>query len=80
VKGGTCQEFAQDGCWHVEVITADGCPTYVGVNANEYSGTTIINSLLDNQGYGIPPHTARIFELDADQPNVSANDVQVDCN
>jgi hypothetical protein len=27
----------------------------VAVHANEYSGGTIINELLDNQGYGIPP-------------------------
>jgi hypothetical protein len=79
VSGRSCQDFAQYGCWHVEVITASGCQSYVAVNANEYSGGSIINSLLDNQGYGIPPETPRIFELDADQPGVTANDVSIEC-
>src|SRR5581483_4179744 len=79
-NGASCQDFAQSGCWHVEVITRDGCPTYVAVNANEYSGATIVNALLDNQGYGIPPRTPRIFELDADQAGITAGDVTVDCS
>jgi hypothetical protein len=78
-SGRSCQDFAQSGCWHVAVITRDGCPSYVAVSANEYSGGAIINSLLDNQGYGIPPQTPRVFELDADQDGVTANDVTVEC-
>jgi hypothetical protein len=50
------------------------------VNANEYQGGTITNSLLDNQGYGIPSQTPRVFELDADQSNVTAGEVHIDCN
>jgi hypothetical protein len=80
VNGRSCQDFAEHGCWHVEVITRDGCASYVAVNANEYSGGTIIDSLLDNQGYGIPPKTPRVFELDADQDAVTASNVTVDCN
>ena len=81
VNGGSCQDFAQDGCWHVEVITRDGCPSYVAVNANEYSTSgTIINSLLDNQGYGIPPKTKRLFELDADSNGDKAGNVSIDCS
>ena len=80
VDGGSCQDFAQNGCWHVEVITRDGCPNYVGVNANEYQGQTIVNQLLDNQGYGIPAKTPRLFELDAeDAGSTTANDVHIDC-
>lgn len=75
-----CQDYAQDGCWHVEVITRDGCPSYVAVNANEYQGGAIINALLDNQGYGVPPQTPRVFELDADPGNVTINDVTIECN
>lgn len=75
----SCEAYAEQGCWHVEVITRNGCPGYVAVNANEYSGETIINSLLDNQGFGIPPKTPRVFELDADQGNVTIRDVQIDC-
>lgn len=81
VNGGSCQSFAQYGCWHVEVITDQGCPSYIAVNANEYSGQTIIGSLLANQGYGIPARTPRIFELDADQGgNVTASNVTIDCS
>lgn len=80
VSGGNCAAYSSKGCWHVDVITRDGCPSYVAVNANEYAGGSIINSLLDNQGFGIPAKTARLFELDADQSNVTARDVVIDCN
>lgn len=79
VNGESCKDYAQNGCWHVEVITRNGCPSYVAVNANEYAGGAIINSLLDNQGYGIPPKTPRVFELDADQSGVTAGNVSIDC-
>jgi hypothetical protein len=80
VTGQSCQDYATNGCWHVAVITRDGCPSYVAVNANEYQNRAIVNSLLDNQGYGIPPQTERVFELDADANGVTANDVQIDCS
>jgi hypothetical protein len=80
VNGRSCEEFAQYGCWHVEVITAYGCSSYVAVHANEYSGSAIINELLDNQGSGIPPKTPRLFELDADEGANKAGDVQIDCS
>jgi hypothetical protein len=80
VEGRRCRSYAQHGCWHVAVITADGCPNYVAVQANEYSGSAIINELLDNQGYGIPPLTERIFELDASQAGATtAGNVSVEC-
>lgn len=80
VHGSSCQDYATDGCWHVAVITRDGCSSYVAVNANEYSsGGQIVNALLDNQGYGIPAKTVRIFELDADPDGDTANNVTVDC-
>jgi hypothetical protein len=78
--GLNCQDFAQSGCWHVAVVTRNGCPSYVAVNANEYQGKAIVGQLLDNQGYGIPPKTVRIFELDADTSGVSAGDVSIDCS
>jgi len=79
VNSGSCQDFVQDGCWHVAVITRDGCSSYVGVNANEYQGGSIVGQLLDNQGYGIPAKTPRVFELDADSGGVKAGDVSIDC-
>jgi hypothetical protein len=79
IHGRNCQDFATNGCWHVAVITQDGCSSYVAVRANEYQGGSIINSLLDNQGFGIPPRTERVFELDADADGVTANDVTIDC-
>jgi hypothetical protein len=79
-SGLTCQDYALHGCWHVEVITQYGCETYVAVQANEYREGTIINSLLDNQGFGIPPQTPRIFELDADEAGVTANDLSIECS
>jgi hypothetical protein len=77
--GLSCQDYAQSGCWHVAVITRQGCSRYVAVNANEYQGSAIIGQLLDNQGYGIPPKTVRVFELDADTNGVTARDVSIDC-
>ena len=77
--GGSCQDYVTNGCWHVAVITRYGCSSYVAVNANEYRGNTIVNQLLDNQGYGIPQKTVRVFELDADAGGVTASDVSVDC-
>jgi hypothetical protein len=78
-NGGSCQSFATNGCWHVAVITRNGCSSYVAVNANEYHGSAIVGQLLANQGYGIPPKTVRLFELDADTSGVTANNVKVDC-
>jgi hypothetical protein len=77
--GASCQDFATNGCWHVAVITRYGCSSYVAVNANEYQGGAIIGQLLDNQGYGIPPRTVRVFELDADTSGVTARNVTIDC-
>jgi hypothetical protein len=52
-----------------------------GVELFEYSSSrTIVNSLLDNQGYGIPPKTARMFELDADANGVTAGNVSIECD
>lgn len=79
-NGGSCQSFAMNGCWHVAVITRNGCQSYVAVNANEYQGNAIVGQLLANQGYGIPPRTVRLFELDADANGVTANNVKIDCN
>ena len=77
---GDCASYAEYGCWHIEVITRDGCSSYVAVHANEYRGETIINELLDNQGYGIPPMTARRFELDASTSGSAIDDVTVECS
>jgi hypothetical protein len=80
-QGSSCADYAVNGCWHVQVVTRDGCPSYVAVNANEYQGGTIINQLLDNQGFGIPPKTPRMFELLADGSGGStADDVLIDCS
>jgi hypothetical protein len=79
--GLSCQDYVQNGCWHVAVITRYGCTSYVAVNANEYQNGAIVNQLLDNQGYGIPPKTVRIFELDADSAGTAtADDVSIDCS
>jgi hypothetical protein len=79
---GDCKEYAVNGCWHVVVITRLGCPSYVAVNANEYQNGSIVNQLLDNQGYGIPPKTPRVFELDSDSSSGdnTAGDVTIDCS
>ena len=81
---GACAGYS-NGCWHVEVITRYGCPSYVGVQANEYQGSSIIGDLLDNNGNGIPPKTPEVFELDADSSGPSADqlkagDVKVTCD
>jgi hypothetical protein len=77
----SCEEYiAEYGCWKVRVITRDGCQSYVGVEANEYSGGSIINGLLDNNGTGIPPKTPITFELDASQANTTVGDLKVQCS
>jgi hypothetical protein len=77
---GYCNFDQSQYCWTVEVITRNGCPSYVGVNANEYSGGAVINDFLDNQGFGIPPKTRRIFFLGPpDGENTTLSDVTVDC-
>jgi hypothetical protein len=76
----SCDEFAEYGCWKVEVAVRDGCPSYVGVEANEYKGGAIVNDLLDNNGTGVPPKTPVVFELDASQDGTTVNDVKVQCD
>jgi hypothetical protein len=79
-NAGSCQDYATNGCWQVAVITRYGCSGYVAVNANEYQGSAIVGQLLANQGYGIPPKTVRIFELDADTGGgLKAGNVTIDC-
>jgi hypothetical protein len=80
IRTGSCQDFAEYGCWHVEVIVRDGCPSYVGVEANEYRGNAVVSDLLDNNGTGLPPKTRVIFELDATQAGTTANDLKVQCD
>jgi hypothetical protein len=76
----SCEEFATDGCWHVEVITRDGCQSYLGVEANEYQGSSIVGDLLDNNGNGVPPKTSVVFELDAAASGDTASDVKITCD
>jgi hypothetical protein len=78
-SGKSCADYATNGCWHVEVITRDGCPNYLGVEANEYRGGAVVGDLLGNNGTGVPPKTAAIIELDADATGVTANDIKVQC-
>ena len=75
----SCEDYVTR-CWHVDVITDIGCTSYVAVNANQYDGTAIVDQLLANQGYGIPPRTERVFELDSQSSGNQAGDVSVDCN
>jgi hypothetical protein len=80
VHGRSCQDFAENGCWHVEVITRYGCQSYVAVEANEYQDSSIIGDLLDNNANGVPPKTPVMFELDADTSgDLTANDVNITC-
>jgi hypothetical protein len=74
-----CSDYATDGCWRVEVITRNGCPSYLGVTANEYRGGSVVGDLLDNNGNGVPPKTSALFELDADPNADTANDVTIQC-
>jgi hypothetical protein len=77
---GICQASATDGCWHLAVITRKGCPSYIGVDANEYRGGAIVGKVHAEQIYGVPSKTVRVFELDADSHGpVTANDVEIVC-
>jgi hypothetical protein len=77
---GSCQDFAEYGCWHVQVISATGCSSYVAVEANEYLGNSVVNDLLDNNGTGLPPKTSETFELEASQDGTTANDLKAECD
>jgi hypothetical protein len=77
----TCEEYvAEYGCWKVQVITRNGCPSYVAVEANEYRGTAVVNDLLDNNGTGLPPKTPVTFEFDATQDGTTVDDLKVECS
>ena len=75
-----CKDYASNGCWHIAVITRDGCPNYVAANEDEYRGAAVINQLLDNQSYGIPPQTVRIFESDRSAAETDIDHVTIDCS
>jgi hypothetical protein len=79
-NGLSCTEYAAGGCWHVEVVTRNGCQSYVTVHANEYQNGAMVKGLRDNQVFGIPPEMPRIFELDSDVTGqATANNVRVEC-
>ncbi len=80
VNGGSCQSFAQNGCWHVAVITRDGCPSYVAVNAKRIPRQHDRQLATRQPGLRDSAKTERVFELDADTGGVTANNVQIDCN
>jgi hypothetical protein len=81
VNGRSCADYALNGCWHVEVVTHEGCPSYLGVEANEYQANAVVGDLLGNNGTGIPPKTPIIIELDSDSDagGTTAGDVKIDC-
>lgn len=74
-----CRGSSGHGCWHVEVTTRDGCPSYIAVQANEYREGAVVNSLRDVYGYSIAPKTPMVFELEADVSGARLADVHVDC-
>lgn len=74
-----CADYATDGCLRVEVITRAGCPSYVGVDANEYQGGSVVGDLLDNNGNGVPPKTSALFELDLDAGADDVKDLKIQC-
>lgn len=77
---GICQSAASNGCWHLAVITRKGCPSYVGINVNEYRGSKKVGKVHMEQIFGIPAKTARIFELDANRRGpLTANNVKIAC-
>jgi hypothetical protein len=79
IEGRDCSDYV-DYCWHVEVITRDGCPSYVAVEANEYEGTAVVGDLLDNNGNGLPPKTPAVFELMSQgSGGTKAGDVNITC-
>jgi hypothetical protein len=77
--GGSCADFAQNGCWRFAVITEYGCVNYIGLQANEYSGGAIVAPLLDNSVNGLPAKTPIILELDAQSSGDTIKDIQVQC-
>ena len=56
VSGRSCQDV-QNGCWHVAVITKNGCRRHFNVVASEYQGGRVVSGLLNDQAYGIPAKT-----------------------
>lgn len=85
-KSGGCASYETE-CWHVDVITRQGCPTYLGVQANVYDhrGGSVVDNILGNDGNGVPPLTPAAVEMD--DPNVTtydpslvADDVTIQCD
>ena len=80
ISGRSCQDV-QNGCWHVAVITRDGCRGHFSVVANEYRGGKSAAYTMHDQGEGIPARTPMVFELGSNVVAVTtADDVRIHCN
>jgi hypothetical protein len=78
VDGRGCADYALQGCWHIEVITDQGC-SLLTVEANEMSGGTVVGNVIANQS-NLPPKTPVLLELDADtDQSVTASAPTITC-
>lgn len=66
LKSYSCAQYAENGCWKLEVITRKGCPTAVSVQLDEESHGTQIGTAYGTSG-ALDPREHAVIEIDADQ-------------
>lgn len=71
LSGVSCAQYAMNGCWQIEVITRNGCPTGVSVEFSEVQDGTQVGTLYASSG-ALPPQTPAQIEIDADNGNAAA--------
>jgi len=66
----SCAQYAQYGCWKIEVVTRDGCPTALSIEVGEESNGTQIGTAYGTSG-PLAPQARAIIEIDATQAQVT---------
>jgi hypothetical protein len=62
----SCVQYAVNGCWKVEVVTRNGCPTALSVQLDEESNDTQVGTLYGASG-ALGPQEHAVIEIDATQ-------------
>ncbi len=62
----SCAQYAVNGCWKVEVVTRNGCPTALSVQLDQESNNTQVGTLYGVSG-ALGPQQHAVVEIDATQ-------------
>ena len=60
----SCAQYAVNGCWKIEVVTRNGCPTAVSVQLDQESNGTQVGTLYGASG-ALGPQEHAVIEIDA---------------